>query len=111
MPERFVPERYMDDNEIGSQHYAFGAGSRMCIGSHLGSRQLYTAYVRLITAFEMFPSKNRDDTPCMDCLDCSANPTSMTLDPKPFKVGIRARCEEKLRQWIAEAEERTEHLR
>ncbi|KAK2612597.1 hypothetical protein QQS21_001369 [Conoideocrella luteorostrata] len=110
-PKKFVPERFLDDTEIGTPHYAYGAGSRMCAGSHLANRELYTAYIRLITAFEMFPSDNPEDTPCMDCLDCNATPTSLTLDPKPFKIGLRARSEDKVRQWIAEAEARTAHLR
>ena len=36
-PERFEPERYLGDTEgQGTPHYEYGAGSRMCAGSHLG---------------------------------------------------------------------------
>ncbi|GAB0136198.1 hypothetical protein EsDP_00004510 [Epichloe bromicola] len=110
-PDRFIPERFLDDTEVGMPHYAYGAGSRMCAGSHLASRELYTAYLRLITAFEMFPSGNPDEAPCMDRFDCNVTPTSLTLNPKPFKIGLRARSEDQVRRWIAEAEERTAHLR
>ncbi|KAG6016087.1 hypothetical protein E4U54_002330 [Claviceps lovelessii] len=111
MPEKFVPERYLDESDVGTPHFAFGAGSRMCVGFHLGSKQLYTAFVRLITTFEFFPSDDARDAPSMNCLDCNATPTSLTLDPKPFRIGLRPRSEENARRWIAEAEERTAHLR
>jgi phenylacetate 2-hydroxylase len=111
MPEKFIPERFLHDTEVGTPHYAYGAGSRMCAGSHLANRELYTAYIRLITAFDMFPSDDPGDAPCIDCIEANSMPTSLTLDPKPFKIGIKARSEKKLRQWIAEAEERTLHLR
>lgn len=110
-PDRFIPERFLDDTEVGTPHYAYGAGSRVCAGSHLASRELYIAYVRLITAFEMFPSDNPDEAPCMDRFDCNATPTSLTLNPKLFKIGLRPRSEDQLRRWIVEAEERTAHLR
>lgn len=111
MPDKFIPERFLEDTEVGTPHYAYGAGSRMCAGSHLANRELYTWYIRLITAFEMFPSDNPEDTPSMDCIDCNGTPTSLTMDPKPFKVGIRPRSESRVKQLIAEAEERTMHLR
>ncbi|KAG5950615.1 hypothetical protein E4U53_004758 [Claviceps sorghi] len=111
MPEKFMPERFLDDPDTGTAHYGFGAGSRMCAGFHLANRQLYTAFIRLITTFEMFPSDDARDAPCMDCLGCNATPTSLTLDPKPFRIGLRPRSEENARRWIAEAEERTAHLR
>lgn len=109
-PYQFIPERFLDDSEVGTPHYAYGAGSRMCAGSHLANRELYTAYIRLITAFEMFPSEDPDDAPCMDLIECNATPTSLTLDPKPFKINVKARDEPTLRRWIAEAEDRTRHL-
>ncbi|KAF5010523.1 hypothetical protein FDECE_3340 [Fusarium decemcellulare] len=109
-PYEFLPERFIDDKEIGTPHYGYGAGSRMCAGSHLANRELFTAYIRLITAFEVLPPKNDEDFPVMDAIECSANPTSLTTDPKPFKVGLKVRDEAKLREWVTEAEERTRGL-
>lgn len=83
----------------------------MCAGSYLASRELYTAYLRLITAFEMFPSGNPEEAPSMDRFDCNVTPTSLTLNPKPFKISLRPRSEDQVRRWISEAEERTAHLR
>jgi phenylacetate 2-hydroxylase len=87
-------------------HYAYGAGSRMCAGSHLANRELFTAYVRLITAFEISPARDPQDAPIMDCIECNSTPTSLTTDPKPFKVGLKPRDETALKKWIAEAEAR-----
>ncbi|EMT71261.1 Cytochrome P450 76A2 [Fusarium odoratissimum] len=110
-PYEFNPERYIDDKEVGTPHYAYGAGSRMCAGSHLANRELYTAFIRLITAFEILPPKDKKDFPVMDCIECNANPTSLTTDPKPFKVGFKPRDETKAREWIAAGEERTQDIR
>ena len=109
-PYSFVPERYLDDSETGTPHYGYGAGSRMCAGSHLANRELYTAYIRLIAAFEILPAQDLADRPIMDAIECNSNPTSLTTDPKPFKVGLRARNETELRGWIAASEERTRNL-
>ena len=109
-PYEFIPERFLDDTEVGTPHYAYGAGSRMCAGSHLANRELFTAYVRLVTAFRILPARKPEDAPVMDAIECSANPTSLTTDPRPFKVGLRPRSESTLRQWIADAEARTKDL-
>ncbi|KAI9148967.1 phenylacetate 2-hydroxylase [Paramyrothecium foliicola] len=109
-PYAFIPERFLDDKDVGTPHYAYGAGSRMCAGSHLANRELFTTYIRLITAFEISPAQDPADHPIMDAIDCSINPTSLTTDPRPFKVGLRARSESTLRQWIEAAEERTRDL-
>lgn len=82
----------------------------MCAGSHLANRELFTAYVRLITAFKIKQAQNSKDYPIIDCIECNAVPTSLTTDPKPFKIGLEARDETKLQTWIAEAEERVKDL-
>ncbi|KAH7342305.1 cytochrome P450 phenylacetate 2-hydroxylase-like protein [Rhexocercosporidium sp. MPI-PUGE-AT-0058] len=111
-PEEFSVDRYLDNLEGtgGTPHYAYGAGSRMCAGSHLANRELYTAFIRLITAFHIDPPREKSDLPILDALECNAIPTGLTTDPKPFKVGFRCRDEGKLREWIRESEERTKDL-
>ncbi|OAQ96483.1 hypothetical protein LLEC1_04729 [Akanthomyces lecanii] len=110
MADQFIVERFLNDSEIGTPHYTYGAGSRMCAGSHLANRELFTAYIRIITAFQLTQADDPADRPVMHCLDCNATPTSLTLDPKPFKIKLRPRDAEQLRGWIAEAEERTKDL-
>ncbi|KAF4589124.1 phenylacetate 2-hydroxylase [Ophiocordyceps camponoti-floridani] len=108
MPDRFIPERFLGDNEFtGPVHYSFGAGSRMCAGTHLANRELYTALLRILTAFEVVPARDPADAPILDAIDCNAKPTSLTTDPKPFKIGLKPRDEPLLTRWIAAAEERT----
>lgn len=103
-PQTFSPERYLDSPEgSGTPHYAYGAGSRMCAGSHLANRELYVAFVRLIVAFKILPSKEVEDRSVLDCLGCNASPTSLTTDPKPFKCGFVQRDEGMLRKWLEEA--------
>ncbi|KAF2862819.1 putative P450 monooxygenase [Piedraia hortae CBS 480.64] len=116
-PYQFNPDRYIQDKSIddasasrGTPHYGYGAGSRMCIGSHLANRELYTAFLRLITAFEILPPKDPKDKPIMDALECNLYPTSLTLDPKPFKVGLKLRDRATVEKWISESEQRTRHL-
>ena len=116
-PAEFNPDRYLSDNTIddasatrGTPHYGYGAGSRMCIGSHLANRELYTAFLRLIIAFEIVGPKDPKDAPILDAFGCNKMLTSLTLNPKEFKVGLRIRNRELVEKWISESEERTSHL-
>jgi phenylacetate 2-hydroxylase len=110
-PTRFLPERYLDvPDGAGTPHYGYGAGSRMCAGSHLANRELYTAFIRLISAFEIVPAKNRSDDPILNALECNEVKTSLTTEPKKFKVGFKPRNRETLEKWIMESDERTKDL-
>ncbi|KAG9529540.1 putative cytochrome P450, partial [Aureobasidium melanogenum] len=109
-PYKFEPERYLDKEMTGIEHFGYGAGSRMCVGSHLGNRELYTAFLRLITAFEFVAPKDPKDKPVLDALGANALPTSLTMEPKPFKVGLRVRNRQQLDEWIRESEDRTADL-
>ncbi|CAI6255919.1 unnamed protein product [Periconia digitata] len=110
-PHLFDPERYLNiPDGAGTPHYGYGAGSRMCVGSHLANRELFTAFVRLISAFEFTPPVDKRDEPVMDCLKANAIPTSLTLEPKYFKVGFKPRDKTVLEKWIRESEEKTRSL-
>jgi phenylacetate 2-hydroxylase len=116
-PFEFNPDRYLSDKSIddaaatrGTPHYGYGAGSRMCIGSHLANRELYTAFLRMITAFEILPPKNKEDEPILDAFGCNKLLTSLTLNPKEFKIGLKVRDQALLDKWIADSEERTKDL-
>lgn len=111
-PQEFSVERYLDNLEGsgGTPHFAYGAGSRMCAGSHLANRELYVAFVRLISAFHIDPAKKPEDLPILDALGCNDIPTSLTTEPKKFKCGFRARDTESLKQWIQGSEDKTRHL-
>jgi phenylacetate 2-hydroxylase len=79
----------------------------MCNGVHLANRELYMAFLRLIVAFEFLPPADPADRPIIDCLECNARPSSLTMDPIPFKITVRARDPAVLGRWIAESEART----
>jgi phenylacetate 2-hydroxylase len=53
----------------GTPHYAYGAGSRMCLGFHLANRELYAVLARLILAFEITEASDEADRPVLDALD------------------------------------------
>jgi phenylacetate 2-hydroxylase len=78
-PFNFDPERYMGKEMLGIEHFGYGAGSRMCAGSHLGNRELYTAFLRIITAFHLVAPQDARDQPILDALDANALPTSLTV--------------------------------
>jgi len=80
----------------------------MCAGSHLANRALYTAFLRLITAFEILPPSDPADEPVIDCIRCNATPTSLTMDPRPFKLRLKIRDPISLKKWLQGAEERLE---
>jgi phenylacetate 2-hydroxylase len=110
-PYKFLPERYLDTPDgAGTPHYGYGAGSRMCVGSHLANRELFVAFVRLIIAFEFKPPTDPRDEPILDCLETNAIPTSLTLEPKYFKVGFKPRNRAQLEKWIKGSEEKTREL-
>ncbi|MCJ1318723.1 hypothetical protein MMC15_004053 [Xylographa vitiligo] len=99
-PHLFLPERYLSPTTnttnttnptAGTPHYAYGAGSRMCAGSHLANRELYTAFIRIFSALRILPPRDPSDRPVLDALECNAVKTSLTTEPKPFKVGVRVR--------------------
>lgn len=108
-PGIFNPERYLKDPQAvqGTPHYAFGAGSRMCIGSHLANREIYTIFTRLILSFRFLPTPEAAEAPILDALECGAIKTAMALQPKPFKVRVVPRDDTPVSQWVAESDERT----
>lgn len=110
-PFAFNPDRYLNAPDgSGTPHYAYGAGSRMCAGSHLANRELFTAFIRLISAFRIVPAQDSKDDPILNALECNDTKTSLTIEPKKFKVGFRVRDRAKLEEWIAGSEERTRDL-
>ncbi|KAJ9655954.1 hypothetical protein H2198_005302 [Neophaeococcomyces mojaviensis] len=67
-PDQFIPERYEHDTTTTQQsinakdvsqrdHFAFGAGRRICPGYHVAERSLAVAIMRILWAFEIVPSR------------------------------------------------------
>jgi cytochrome P450 len=55
-PERFMPERWMDEsrNELNILHdfWGFGAGRRICVGYKIAQQILFLAISQLIFCFD-----------------------------------------------------------
>jgi cytochrome P450 len=65
-PTSFTPERYLGDDmtcaesakqadPLARDHWAFGAGRRICPGMHVAERELFLAISRLLWAFDIKP--------------------------------------------------------
>jgi 3-hydroxyphenylacetate 6-hydroxylase len=50
-PEEFRPERWLEPGAHDAPLFTYGLGYRMCAGSLLANREMYTIYVRLLAAF------------------------------------------------------------
>ncbi|KAE8386177.1 cytochrome P450 [Aspergillus alliaceus] len=111
-PMKFAPDRFMGINEAGAgtQHYGYGAGTRMCAGAHLANRELYAIFSRLVLAFHIRGTNGPKMKPNLDTIDCNSVPTSMVTQPKPFKVRFQPRDNAQLEAWIKESQQKTAYL-
>lgn len=111
-PMSLDPTRFMgvDETGGGTQHFGYGAGTRMCAGVHLANRELYVIFTRLLLAFQIEPTNDPKMVPNLDTIDCNSVPTSMVMQPKPFKVRFIPRDVAKLGTWIQESYDKTSHL-
>ncbi|CAF0983837.1 unnamed protein product [Adineta ricciae] len=107
-PYQFNPDRYLGDVD-GTPHYAYGAGTRMCIGAHLANRELYTFLVRLIIGFRILGPLNKEDAAILDGMEINARPTGLVVQPKMFKCRFEPRNLEDLKRWIDGSKQRAEH--
>jgi len=82
----------------------------MCAGAHLANRELYTIFTRLILAFHIRETSDPRSLPILDTIECNSVPTSMVLQPKPFKVRFVPRNAEQLLNWINTSFEKTAYL-
>lgn len=112
-PMDFVPDRFVGVSEIGggTQHFAYGAGTRMCAGVHLANRQLYAIFTRLILAFHVKQTTDPMMHPELDTIECNSVPTSMVTQPKPFQVYLAPRDQSTLTRWLAESKARTAEIK
>lgn len=54
-PENFRPERWLEQPD--APMFTYGLGYRMCAGSLLANREMYTIYLRLLSAFEIVDAR------------------------------------------------------
>ncbi|KAJ9641275.1 hypothetical protein H2204_002953 [Knufia peltigerae] len=111
-PMRFIPDRFMGLSTVGegTQHFGYGAGTRMCAGVHLANRELYVVFTRLVLAFRILETTNPKKRPILDTIECNSVPTSMVTQPKPFQVRFVPRDSSRLEGWVNSSMEKTAHL-
>ncbi|CDK26511.1 unnamed protein product [Kuraishia capsulata CBS 1993] len=93
----FIPERFLnEDLQLlesceGLTHFSFGAGTRMCTGSYLAFREMYTLLCKFIIAFEITLPEDPEMVMERDPVKLNRSPEAIAFEPRPFKVGLRIR--------------------
>jgi len=104
-PEEFNPDRYTKKGVDHStfDHFGFGGGRRMCVGSILAEKEMYIAFGEIIEHFEIKLS-DVDSEKIFDTnpRTATANPSGLAHVPKPYKIRFVPRNPEKLEQWLSE---------
>ncbi|KAF7531274.1 hypothetical protein G7054_g9043 [Neopestalotiopsis clavispora] len=96
-PRDFNPLRYAPEDSVVEgfavttnyskrPHNTFGAGRRICPGSHVAERTLFIAMSRLLWAYEFHPKKDRFGN--IKPIDRDAMLPGMVVGPIPFECEI-----------------------
>lgn len=100
----FRPERWLEKPD--APLFTYGLGYRMCAGSLLANREMYTIYLRLISCFEI------KDVRAKDGGEMSTHPvngvedqTQLVSVPKRYQVRMVPRDEAALKEALAAFEE------
>jgi phenylacetate 2-hydroxylase len=65
----------------------------------------------MIIAFEVLPSLDPNQRPILTGpLECNANPSGLSIEPKSFKIGFKIRDQEKLEYLCEKSRAATEHI-
>lgn len=103
-PERFHPERYLNHLH-GSGHYAagpaasrdhwaFGAGRRICSGMHLAENSMFIVLAKLLWAFDILPPiDNTGKEIEVDTSDAAFKATGSSTMARPYAVRWRVKSE------------------
>jgi cytochrome P450 len=103
-PDRFSPDRYLS-HPMGSGHYAagpaaardhwaFGAGRRICSGMHLAENSMFIVLAKLLWAFHILaPLDEADNEVKVDTSDEAFDPLGSTTMAKMYKVRWKVRGE------------------
>ncbi|KAI1611780.1 cytochrome P450 [Exophiala viscosa] len=80
--EKFLPERFLNDDlqDMLKGHLGFGAGRRICPGWHLGTRNMFIAFSRLLYCF------NFKEVPGAPINENEIDP--LAHDHPPFQIEI-----------------------
>ena len=121
-PETFRPENFNGltapaselcnsrTPETGRDHYTYGAGRRICPGIHFAERNLFLAVSKLLWAFEFshateIDSQGVERKVAIDVNLATGYTSGFVLQPKPFKMHIIVRSQERRQTILREFEE------
>lgn len=104
-PDTFNPSRYIGQMALASElaasanyenrdHYAYGAGRRLCPGIHLAERNLFLGIAKLLWAFNFAPGKDASGNaiePDTDIL--TGYSEGIIVCVKPFSLEVTPRSE------------------
>ncbi|KAI5955041.1 hypothetical protein KGF54_001602 [Candida jiufengensis] len=95
-PYNFIPERWLNGDELvykvkNFQHFAFGAGSRMCSGQNLAMRQMYIFLLKFLLMFKIKPPSSDNDLMEVNPFTSNSNPRATSFEPKNHKVHLKLR--------------------
>ncbi|CAN9327015.1 unnamed protein product [Alternaria alternata] len=104
-PQRFDPERYINYPH-GSGHYAagpaasrdhwaFGAGRRICSGVHLAENSMFIVLAKLLWAFDILPPLDQQGNELrVDTSDEAFDAVGSTTMAKPYRVRWKVRSKD-----------------
>jgi hypothetical protein len=75
-------------------HYAYGAGRRICVGIHLAERTQWRIVARLLWAFDILPALDEEGREVE--VDTEAFEEGFLVGPKEFKVRFVPRGEKRV---------------
>lgn len=94
----FRPERWLEQPD--APLFTYGLGYRMCAGSLLANRELYLAFMRMLSCFEIVGHGDVDVHPVRG----SSDPTSLVTMPHRYEVYFKPRDGDGLRSLLKEKE-------
>ncbi|KAL4746287.1 hypothetical protein BDW72DRAFT_207473 [Aspergillus terricola var. indicus] len=109
-PETFDPSRFEGQTAPAPvyanaadpdtrDHFAYGAGRRICPGIHLAERALFVAVAKMLWAFDFEPKDGQK----VNVDPATAYRDGFLNQCRPFEVVVRVRSEERRRVLMAEA--------
>ncbi|RMD39809.1 hypothetical protein DV735_g5315, partial [Chaetothyriales sp. CBS 134920] len=101
-PTVFRPERWLEQPD--APMFTYGLGYRMCAGSLLANREMYTIYLRLLAAFKIEGAEGEGGSPLSSHPVLGQDdPTQLVTVPRRMKVRLVPRNEKALVQALEEA--------
>lgn len=95
-PDQFNPPRWLDEkgkilSSPRMDHFTFGLGSRRCAGDQLSIREMYTLMCRLVLVFRVRSPRDQKWRMEQDPFLSNSNPAATSIEPREFRVWLRAR--------------------